>query len=321
MPVALGADGAGVRVEGVGPLVGPARSRCSPSRRRSRSACCPRESAAAASGRSRSSCWRRAARRAGVRRDGRHRAGRCFFARGHAGRRGLVAGLPADRVADAAGDPAADGGRLRAGRERGRRAARALLPRALRLDAGRHRRDGGRRLRDVHDLHRRLGRDHHRARRPRLSDPAQGRLLRGLLARPRHGRRARSACSSRRACRSSSTASSPASRDQIVPVDELYIAGLAAGPAARRPDGGLRHRRSAARPGARTPAVLVEGSRAADVAGEVGTAAAGRHRRAVRRAGWRRWWRRRPRRWPTRSSSSASSRATSTSSGRCPTCC
>ncbi len=36
----------------------------------------------------------------------------------------------------------------------------------------------------VHDLHRRLGRDHHRAGRPGLPDAAQGRVSRGLLPRP-----------------------------------------------------------------------------------------------------------------------------------------
>ena len=81
---------------------------------------------------------------------------------------------------------------------------------AVRLDAGRHRGDGGGGLRAVHDVHRRVGRDDHRARRPGLPDPPQGRLLRGLLAGPRDRLRVRSACCSRQACRSCSTRSSPA---------------------------------------------------------------------------------------------------------------
>ena len=61
--------------------------------------------------------------------------------------------------------------------------------------------DGRRRLRDVHDLHRRLRRHHHRARRARLPDPPRATATRRASRWAWSPRRAPSACSSRPASR------------------------------------------------------------------------------------------------------------------------
>ncbi len=102
-----------------------------------------------------------------------------------AGHRGHRRGLPAHLLAHPARHPAAHRLRLRARRERRVAAPPPLLQVAPRLDAGRPRRHRHRGLRPLHHLHRRLRHHGDRDRRPRPAHAPEGRLPRGLLARPR----------------------------------------------------------------------------------------------------------------------------------------
>ena len=79
-------------------------------------------------------------------------------------------------------------------------------------------------VRVLHDVHRRIGRDDSGARRTAAAGAAHGRLSRAVLRSACSRRRGRWACSSRRRCRSFSTASSRA-----CPIGDLFIGGLLPG--------------------------------------------------------------------------------------------
>ena len=147
-------------------------------------------------------------------------------------------------------DPAVHLRRLPDGARQDRAAPGAHGGGAARLDPGRPGAHDAVDLRVLHRLHRRLGRHHRRARRPAAAGAGAVALLQALLASRSSPARARSACSSRRRCRSSSTASSSAlnagqagARPIEFSIERFFVRRHRPRPgAARHPVGLLRRR-------------------------------------------------------------------------------